>query len=136
MYFYTWPLFVNSYSFFFIRLSFFFYKFFEQQKKYYKILTGSYYKIIIICVFPNTENQLVVQSRSHTFPFGVQRKPLHQRAPKARVVRMGGWLGGYQKGPSILLSFKNIKKQDVLIPNMVLKVIYGFYKGSYEHFKF
>ena len=70
---------------FFIRLSFFFYKFFEQQKKYYKILTGSYYKIIIICVFPNTENQLVVQSRSHTFPFRVQRKPLHQRAPKARV---------------------------------------------------
>ena len=30
------------------------------------------YKLIIICVFPNAENQLDVQSRSHTFPFGVQ----------------------------------------------------------------
>ena len=36
----------------------------------------------------SAENQLVVQSRSHSFLFGVQRKPLHQRAPKARVFRV------------------------------------------------
>ena len=31
--------------------------------------------MIIICVFPNAENQLDVQFRSHTFPFGVQWNP-------------------------------------------------------------
>ena len=55
-------------------------------------------------------------------------------------VRMGGWMGGWvggdQNGTSIFLIFKYINKQTVLIPNMVLKVVYGFYIRSYEHFKF
>ena len=62
-------------------------------------------------------------------------KALHQRAPKARVVRMGGLVDGDQKCPSIFLKFKYVNKLDVLIPNMVLKVVYGIYI-SYEHFKF
>ena len=49
---------------------------------------------------------------------------------------VGGWVGGDQKDPSIFLIFKYINKQTVLIPNMVLKVVYGFYIRSYEHFKF
>ena len=49
---------------------------------------------------------------------------------------MGGWVGGDQKCPSILLIFKYVDKQDVLIPNMVSKVVYGFFIKSYEHFNF
>ena len=49
---------------------------------------------------------------------------------------VGGWVGGDQKGPSIFLIFKYINKKNVLIPNMVLKVVYGLYIRSYEHFKF
>ena len=49
---------------------------------------------------------------------------------------MGGWMGGDHLGPSIFLIFKYINKQTVLIPNMVLKVVYGFYIRSYEHFNF
>ena len=57
----------------------------------------------------------------------------------ALVVRMGGLGGcvcGDQKGLLIFLIFKYINEGDVLIPNMVFKVIYGFYIRSYEHFKF
>ena len=32
--------------------------------------------------------------------------------------------------------FKYVKKQNVLIPNMVSKVVYGFFIRRYEHFKF
>ena len=46
----------------------------------------------------------------------------------------GMWTGD-QKCPSIFLSFKYVNKQDVLIPNMVSKVVYGFFIRSYEHFK-
>ena len=49
---------------------------------------------------------------------------------------MDGWMGGDKKGPLIFLIFKCINKQTVMIPNMVLKVVYGFYIRSYEHFKF
>ena len=49
---------------------------------------------------------------------------------------VGGWVGGDQKGPSIFLIFKYNNKKTVLIPNMVLKVVYGLYIRSYEHFKF
>ena len=47
-----------------------------------------------------------------------------------------GWVGGDQKGPSIFLNFGYINKQDVLIPNMVSKIVYGFFIKSYEHFTF
>ena len=46
---------------------------------------------------------------------------LHRRAPKARVVRMGGDI----LGPSIFLKFKYSNKQDVLIPNLASKVVYS-----------
>ena len=47
-----------------------------------------------------------------------------------------GWVGGDQKGPSILLIFKYVNKQDALIPNMVSKVVYGFFIKSYEQINF
>ena len=49
---------------------------------------------------------------------------------------MDGWTDGDQKCPLIFFIFKYINKQTVLIPNMVSKVVYGFYIRSYEHFKF
>ena len=45
-------------------------------------------------------------------------------------------MGGDQKGLLIFFIFEYINKRDVLIPNMVLKVVYDFYIRSYEHFKF
>ena len=48
----------------------------------------------------------------------------------------GEWVGDDHLGPSIFLIFKYINKQTVLIVNMVLKVVYGFYIRSYEHFNF
>ena len=48
----------------------------------------------------------------------------------------GLWVDGGKKGPSIFFVFTYINKKNVLIPNMVLKVVYGFYIRSYEHFKF
>ena len=49
-----------------------------------------------------------------------------------------GWRGGGdQKRPSIFLIFKyNINKKNMLIPNIVSKIVYGFSKRSYKHFKF
>ena len=42
-----------------------------------------------------------------------------------------GWMGGDQKGPSIFLIFKyNINKKNML------KIVYEFFKRSYNHFKF
>ena len=49
---------------------------------------------------------------------------------------MGGWMDGDQKRLLIFLIFKYINKHNVLIPNIVLKVVYGFYLRSYEHLKF
>ena len=49
---------------------------------------------------------------------------------------MDVWMGGDQKGLSIFLIFTNINERVLLVPNMVLKVVYGFYLRSYEHFKF
>ena len=49
--------------------------------------------------------------------------------------RVGGWMGGDQKGLLIFLIFKYINKLDVVISNIVLKIVYGFYIKSYEHFK-
>ena len=49
---------------------------------------------------------------------------------------MRGWTDGDQKCPSILFIFKYINKKNVLIPNLVLKIVYGFFIRSYEHFKF
>ena len=45
-------------------------------------------------------------------------------------------MDGGKKGPSIFFVFNYIDKKNVLIPNMVLKVVYGFYIRSYNHFKF
>ena len=53
-----------------------------------------------------------------------------------RVVGGGWWVDGGKKGPSIFFVFTYINKKNVLIPNMVLKVVYGFFIRSYEHFKF
>ena len=47
---------------------------------------------------------------------------------------MGGWVGEDQKGLSNFLILKYINEHDVLIQNMVLKVVYSFYIRSYEHF--
>ena len=38
-----------------------------------------------------------------------------------------GWTDGDQKWSSVFLIFKYISKQDVLIPNMVSKVVYHFF---------
>ena len=45
-------------------------------------------------------------------------------------------MGGDQKGLSNFLILKYINERDVFIPNMVLKVVYGFYIRSYEYFKY
>ena len=39
---------------------------------------------------------------------------------------VGGWMGGDQKGPSIWLKIEYNNKQGALIPNMALKVVYGY----------
>ena len=74
---------------------------------------------------------------------GLQKYPTISdflKVSKTFIVRMGGWVGGWmggdQKCPSIFLIFKYNNKKTVLIPNMVLKVVYGFYIRSYEHFNF
>ena len=47
-------------------------------------------------------------------------------APEGRaVVRMGGWVGGEILVPLIFLKIGYNNKQDVLIPNMASKVVYG-----------
>ena len=43
-------------------------------------------------------------------------------------------IGGDQKVPSILLIFKYVNKQNVLIPNMVSKLVYVFLIKSYDPF--
>ena len=45
------------------------------------------------------------------------------RVSKAFIARMEGWVGGYQKCLLIFLNFQSINKHDVLIPNMILKVV-------------
>ena len=53
---------------------------------------------------------------------------------------MGGWVGGWVGGdflpPSILLIFRYVNKLDVLVTNMVLKLVNGFYIKSYDQLKF
>ena len=80
-------------------------------------------------------------------PFGVQRKPYTSERRRRELYgwdewmdglmdgRMDGWTGD-QKCPSIFLKFKYDNKKDVLIPNMVLKSVRGFFIKTYEHFKF
>ena len=60
-----------------------------------------------------------------------------QRARKVRELSgwVGRWVGGVQS-PSIFLFFKYASKQNVVIPNMVSKVVYAFLIKSYEQFKF
>ena len=66
------------------------------------------------------------------------RKFAKKFVPKTFIVRVvgGGWVDGGKKGPSIFFVFTYINKKNVLIPNMVLKVVYGFYIRSYKHLKF
>ena len=87
-------------------------------------------KWIIATPMPNAD------ARQPTFsPYGSSESPTPRSARSARVVRMGGWvdrwmdglMGGDQNCASILFTFKYINTQTVLIPNMVLKVVYGFY---------
>ena len=49
---------------------------------------------------------------------------------------MGGWVGGDQEGPSILLKIAYSTKQDVSIPNLASQVLDGFYIKSYGKIKF
>ena len=48
----------------------------------------------------------------------------------------GRWVGGDEKGPSIFLHIGCSNKQDVLIPNLASKIVYGFLIKSYEQIKF
>ena len=43
---------------------------------------------------------------------------------------------GHQKSPLIFFKLKYDNKKDVLIPNMVLKSVRGFFIKTYEHFNF
>ena len=45
-------------------------------------------------------------------------------------------MDGDQKGLSIFFIFQYVNKLDVLILNMVSKIVYGFLIKSYDHFKF
>ena len=57
---------------------------------------------------------------------------------------VGGWMGGWVDGlvggdffpPPIAFIFEFVSKQSVLIPNMTLKIVYGYYIQSYDQFKF
>ena len=49
---------------------------------------------------------------------------------------MGGWVGGDFFGPLIFLKIGYINKQDVVIPDLASKVVYGNHIKSYEHSKF
>ena len=59
-----------------------------------------------------------------------QRKSTFFESPKNFIVRMGGWVGGWVGGdilgPLIFLKIGYNNKQDVLIPNMASKVVYGY----------
>ena len=39
---------------------------------------------------------------------------------------LSGWVGGDQKSASIFLKIVYSNKQDVLIPNLASKIVYGF----------
>ena len=49
---------------------------------------------------------------------------------------VGGWVGGDFLPPSILLIFMYVNKLDVLVTNMALKLVNGFYIKSYDQLKF
>ena len=49
---------------------------------------------------------------------------------------MGGLVGGDFLPPSILLIFMYVNKLDVLVTNMALKLVNGFYIKSYDQLKF
>ena len=48
----------------------------------------------------------------------------------------GGWVGGDLFSPPIAFIFKCVNKQTLLIPNLALKIVYGYYIKSYDQFKF
>ena len=56
---------------------------------YYKIITGNYYKIVLSCVLPNAENQLVVQLGAIIFPLGSSESPTPASAEGARNSEKG-----------------------------------------------
>ena len=66
------------------------------------------------------------------FPFGVQRQPYTNE----RASCPDGWVCGNNLGLLIFLKIGYNNKQDVLIPNMASKVVYGYQIKSYEQFKF
>ena len=50
---------------------------------------------------------------------------------------VGGWVGGWRFfPPPIAFIFECVNKQSLLIPNMALKIVYGYYIQSYDQFKF
>ena len=65
---------------------------------------------------------------------GVQKYPGISdflKVAKTFIVRMGD-----KMGLSNAFIFKYVNKQDALIPNMVSKVVYGFFIKSYEQINF
>ena len=67
-----------------------------------------------------------------SFPSGSSESPTPASAEGASCP--DGWVGGDQNGPLILLIFKYVNKQNVLIPNMVSKLVYVFFIKSNDHF--
>ena len=61
-------------------------------------------------------------------PSGSSESPTAASAEGASCAdgRVDRWMDGDQKCPSIFLICKYVNKQNVLIPNMVSKVVYGF----------
>ena len=59
---------------------------------------------------------------------------------KCFIVWVGGWVGWWVGGdlfpPLIVFSFGYVNKQNVASPNMVFKVVNGYYIKSYDQFKF
>ena len=77
----------------------------------------------------------VIGERKSTISI-LQLKSAFLKISKTFIVRVGGWVDGAQKCPSIFFIFQYVNKQDVLILKMVSKILYGFFIESYDHFNF
>ena len=54
------------------------------------------------------------------------RGPVLTLPQRGRQPELSGWVGGDILGPLIFLKIGYNNKQDVLIPNMASKVVYGY----------
>ena len=55
---------------------------------------------------------------------------------KSFIWWVGWWVGCDFLPPSILLINRYVNKLDMLVTNMVLKLVNGFYMNSYDQLKF